>query len=122
MKFKILIKFEMIILLTCRGLSKSHIIFPLSGTSKIERNCTVMLKVTEMEDGKFSVDACHSHYGHRRQLQHTLLTNRQRKAIALKVQQGIPSSRILDDIRSDIGNTLTKIHLMEKQDISNIAR
>ena len=78
--------------------------------------------MTETADRKLSVDACHSHYGHRKQLQHTILTNRQHKAIAQKVQQGVPSSRILSDIRNDVGNTLTKMHLVEKQDISNIAR
>ena len=80
------------------------------------------MKVTEIENGKLYVEACHSHYGHRLQLQHVLLSKRQHRTIAAKIQQGISREKILADIRGDIISLQSKLHLIDKKDISNIKR
>ena len=96
--------------------------FTFTGTCKIERNCTATIKVSEAEDKKVTVDVCHSHYGHRSQLQHIKFSKRQRREIAAKVEQGVSRDKILSDIRKDVGTIFQKIHLVEKKDINNIAK
>ena len=55
-------------------------------------------------------------------MHHTWLSKRQRAQIASKLQQGVTRSKILDDVRDDVGSKFGRIHLLEKQDIQNIGR
>ena len=50
------------------------------------------------------------------------LTERQKKAIALKLQQKVPRQAILDEIRDSVGETYQRIHLLETKDLHNIFR
>ena len=45
-----------------------------SGTSKINMNCTSTLKIMECRDGSVTIEICHTHYGHKLELEHTKLT------------------------------------------------
>lgn len=72
------------------------LMFP--GTCKIDKNCVCTIKAVSF-DGKISVQACLSHYGHTRELQHTWVSQTIRQEIAAKIKQGVTAERILDDIR-----------------------
>lgn len=93
-----------------------------SGSSKIERNCTATLKVTKNGNQSCIVEAYHSHYGHRIQLQHLSISHRKKSEIAAKLHLGITPEKILDDIRDNVGSTMERIHLVEKKDISDLAK
>ena len=84
-------------------------------------NCTATLKVSE-SDGKITVCAHHSHYGHKTELQHISISKRNKREIAAKLHLGVSSDKILDDVRDNIGADLQRIHLIDKQDIDNLAR
>ena len=83
-------------------------------------NCTAGLKVCTSSEGRISVHACHTHHGHAVELQHTWLSKQGRQEIALKIQQGVPADKILDDIRQSIPNSLQRHHILDKKDINNI--
>ena len=79
--------------------------------------------MTKHDDGKVSVDVCHTHYGHERQLQHTWLTKTKRQEIAALLQRGVSRERILEDIREQAlqhSDNFTRSHLTRKKDLSNI--
>lgn len=89
----------------------------------MQHNCTSTFKTTKHEDGKISVDVCHTHYGHERQLQHTWLAKTKRQEIAALLQQGVSRERILGDIREEAmqqGDDFKRSHLTGKKDLSNI--
>ncbi len=69
-----------------------------------------------------SVEACLSHYGHRRSLQHIWLSNKKREELVAKLKQGVSQQRILDEIRDNVGSILTRDHLIDKKDLANIRR
>ena len=68
----------------------------IAGSCKIGRNCTAAMTVSILSDGSVKADAVLTHYGHRKELQHTRVTKRKRQE---KLKQGVPRERILDDIR-----------------------
>lgn len=92
----------------------------LSGTCKLNMNCTACLKVSTTAEGKFNVEACHTHHGHPMELQHIWLSKQGRQEIASKIQQGVPADKILDDIRQSMPNNLHRHHILDKKDINNI--
>ena len=95
----------------------------LRGTcARVKRKCTATSKTDIGSDETVTVYACHSHYGHMAELQHLSLTERQKKAIALKLQQKVPRQAILDEIRDSVGETYQRIHLLETKDLHNIFR
>ena len=55
-----------------------------SGTSKISCNCTSTLKVLISNNDGVNVEACHTHYGHKKDLEHTKLREHQRNEIEMK--------------------------------------
>ena len=94
----------------------------LQGTSKIEKNCTATIKTETVDDGSITAYVCHSHYGHKTDLQHLSLTERQKKSIASKMKMKIPGDVIIDEIRQSVATTYQRIHLVEPKDLHNIAR
>ncbi|XP_057295892.1 uncharacterized protein LOC130624321 isoform X2 [Hydractinia symbiolongicarpus] len=61
----------------------------MSGTCKIERNCTSTIKATFHADGKVTADICCTHYGHEKELEHTWIPKSSRNSIGSKLQQGV---------------------------------
>ena len=73
----------------------------------MSQNCTATLKVLTSPEGRVTVDACHTHHGHKEDLQHTWLPKDKWDEIAAKLQHGIGLEKILDDIRDNVtGDTL----------------
>ena len=69
-------------------------------------------------------EICHTHHGHKTEVQHTWLTRGKREEIAARLQQGVSREKILNDIRdeamreSDEG--FKRHHLLQKKDVNNI--
>ena len=93
-----------------------------SGSCKLEKNCTSSIKVITQDDGSLQVSVCYTHYGHTVDLEHIRFSKRQRQEIAAKLSIGVSREKILDDIRDEVGSDFVKMHLLDKQDISNIGR
>ena len=98
--------------------------FNLSGTCKIQHNCTATLKATTCANGKIVVDACLTHYGHQKELQHTWLPKQKKEEIAALLQQGVGRNKILGDIREEGINAeeFKRYHLTDKKDLANITK
>ena len=90
------------------------------GSCKIGRNCTAAMTISIPSDGSVKNDAVLTHYGHRKELQHTRVTKRKCQEIAAKLKQGVPRERILDDIRESLSQKLARHHLIARRDIANI--
>ena len=69
--------------------------------------------------GTIEVEICLTHYGHKQELIHVLISAGQRKSVAAKLQKGV--KRLLNDIRRIVSESFSKIHLIDKQDIENIS-
>ena len=82
-----------------------------SGTSRIERNCTATIKTETGSDKTVTVYVCHSHYGHKAELQHLSITERQKKA-----SKRYRDKLSLMKLRDYLGETYQRIHLMETND------
>ena len=72
--------------------------------------------------GRIKANITYTHYGHETELQHTYLTNPQRQEIAAKHAQGVITDKILDNVRKNVGENFTRLHLLEKSDIQNIEK
>ena len=74
-----------------------------------------------MQSDKVRVEYISTHYNHTKQLGHLRLSNTTRLTIASKLQQGITSQRILDDIRDTQHVThIIREQLLSRKDITNI--
>ena len=94
------------------------------GSCKIQQNCTAGIKVTKRDDGKILAEICHTHHGHKNEVQHTWLSKGRRIEIAARLQQGVSRDRILNDIREDATKhsdlEFKRHHLVDKKDIGSI--
>ena len=103
----------------------SHFPF-ISGSCKIQQNCTAGIKITTKKDNTVLAEICHTHYGHTKEVQHIGLSKGKREEIAAKLQQGISRDKILNDIRDEAmshGDQLfRRHHLMGRKDLDNIKR
>ena len=93
------------------------------GTCKLVEHCTAYIKMTKcVTDGTVSIQYCTSH-SHEVNIGHLRLPNDVRVSIATKLQDGIQSDKILDQIRDNVSpKTLGREHLISKQDIHNIEK
>ena len=96
-------------------LAMAHLIY-LSGTCKLNMNCTTGLKVSTTADGKFNVEACPM------ELQHIWLSKEEWQEIASKIQQAVPADKILDVIHQSMPNNLHRHRILDKKDINNITQ
>ena len=67
--------------------------------------------------------ATHTHYNHQKQLGHLRINNDTTRIVAEKLKQGIPSSRIVEDIR-DTGTAqgICRKDLISEEDVNNIKK
>ena len=94
-----------------------------SGTTKIDNNCTATLKVVYHDNNSLTVCADHTHYGHKKELQHVPLSHRVRRELASKLHRGMSKENILDEVRNQIcGTELQRIHLVDKRDLGSISK
>ena len=78
------------------------------------------MKITKHVDKTVTEDACFTHYGHSKNIGCTWISQKNRKEIAAKLQQGVSKEKILDDIRNDVGTEFLRDHIIDKQDVINI--
>lgn len=89
----------------------------------MERNCTSTMVVKYKDNGEITAEVCYTHYGHEKELQHLWLSKGKRQELAAKIQQGMPRDRILSDVRDSVTeDNLSREHLLERKDLSNIQR
>lgn len=89
----------------------------------MERNCTSTIVVKYEADTKITAEVCYTHYGHEKELQHIRLPKEKRQELAAKLKHGVPKDRILSDIRESVSeDTLSRQHLLERKDLSNIQK
>jgi hypothetical protein len=88
----------------------------IAGSCKIDANCTATMVVSIIGDGSTITEVFHQHYGHKKEMQHTWISDVIRSQVAAKIHQGVSYDRILDDIMGK----LTRYHLLVKKDIANI--
>ena len=87
----------------------------------MERNCTSTMVVKYEDNGEITAEVCDTHYGHEKELQHLWLSKGKRQELAAKIQQGMPRDRILSDVRDSVTeDNLSREHLLERKDLSNI--
>ena len=86
----------------------------------MDNNCTCTIKAVKHADGTLSTFSCLTHYGHDCELQTAWITQKNRREIAVKLQQGVPRENILDTIRNSVGDQILREHLTDDQDIKNI--
>ena len=92
------------------------------GTRKIDNNCTASMKVTIHNNNSVSANLCLTHYGHENELQHLNLPKGFRQQIAAKLKLGVNREKILDDIRDNVGEKFSREHMLDEQDLRNIAK
>lgn len=93
------------------------------GTCKLVEHCTAYIKMNKcVADGTVSIHYCTNH-SHEVKIGHLRLPNDMRVSIATKLQVGIQTDKILDQIRDNVSlGTLGREHLISKQDIHNIEK
>ena len=87
-----------------------------SGNCLVDNNCKCTIKVIKHADGTLSTFSCITHYGHECELQHVWITQKNRREIAARLQQGVPRENILDTIMNSIGDQILREHLIDDQD------
>ena len=61
-------------------------------------------------------------HAHEIAIAHLSIPQGTRLSIASKLQGGVPIDKVLDQVRSDLPDTLGRGHIVNKQDIRNIER
>ena len=90
--------------------------YEISGSCKIDRNCTASMTVTILADKSLKVDAILTHYGHEKELLHLRITKRKRQEVAAKLKQGVSREKIC------VSGNLGRYHLIAQKDLANIER
>jgi len=89
------------------------------GSSRSGQSCPASMIVNE-RGSLFTATYFPTHYGHEKKLCHLTLASSERQQIAGKLLQGVPPSRILQDIRTSLTSDVERVHLTSRQDISNV--
>ncbi|XP_015915836.1 uncharacterized protein [Parasteatoda tepidariorum] len=95
------------------GERKRHV--KTMGTNKINNSCSATVKVTKYSDsGNISVELQSVHVGHEHEAARLPLSLNERKLLAIQMEQGIPKSRFLANLDSDVcfdKNDALSVHL-----------
>ncbi|XP_049796045.1 uncharacterized protein LOC126212666 [Schistocerca nitens] len=84
--------------------------------------CPAEMKVTVHESGTYQVHFVSTHIGHKQDLTHLPLSQKDRETIATDIAMGLPYDKVLDNVRTSLQDSdLQRIHLTTKQDLYNIA-
>ncbi|XP_049791830.1 uncharacterized protein LOC126199117 [Schistocerca nitens] len=80
------------------------------------------MKVTVHEGGTYQVHFVSTHIGHKQDLTHLPLNQKDRETIETDIAMGLPYDKVLDNVRTSLQDSdLQRIHLTTKQDLYNIA-
>ncbi|XP_065203989.1 uncharacterized protein LOC135834080 [Planococcus citri] len=91
------------------------------GSNKIGYACSANMKVTKTNQ-QITVNYCNSHVGHCCEVGRLTLNAEEKAELAGKMKQGVPLSRVLDDIREEEPTTIKRIHLTDRNDLHNIKK
>ena len=75
-----------------------------------------------MTTGEVAVQYCSTHNSHSISLGHLRIPSDTRLKIASKLYQGVSIENVLDDIRDKVDTSISREHLVTRQDIRNIKR
>ena len=75
------------------------------GSCLIDNYCICTIKVIKHTDGTLSTFSRLTHYGHECE-RHVWITEKNRREIAAKLQQGIPRENIFDTTRNSVGDQI----------------
>ena len=97
---------------------KSERALKSQGTSKTISHCSAHMKaIKNKETDEVSVTYTCTHYNHTHKLGHLHIAATTRDIIASKLQNGVTSERIIDDIRNTSDSTdLHREHLISRKD------
>ena len=91
------------------------------GTCKLGERCIAHMKVTKDQvTGSVDVHYCSTHHNHEVSLGHLRIPHETRMKIAAQLQQGVTIERIMDNIRDNTMEGITREHLVTKQDVHNV--
>ncbi|CAH1108520.1 unnamed protein product [Psylliodes chrysocephalus] len=93
----------------------------VKGSNKIGSNCPARLVVTISHKDRVKVDYFSTHIGHDLEVGRVNLTYNERQNIAVKLLQGIPSQRIIQDIADEFSSN-NRLSYTTVHDIHNIKR
>jgi hypothetical protein len=95
-----------------RSVSKGLRASKANGSCKIDGHCTAYIAVKECKDSsEINIEGCLTHYTHDISLGKLRLSKSKRIEIAAKLSEGIPVTRIVEDIRNTINSGYSRIHL-----------
>ena len=91
------------------------------GSCKLGERCIAHIKATHDQlTGTVEVCYCSTHHNHDVSLGHIRMPRETRMKIAAQLQQGVTMERIMDNIRENVVEGITREHLVTKQDVHNI--
>jgi hypothetical protein len=91
------------------------------GTSKLDKHCTSSIIALKcLRTGRIQAKICHTHYGHKTEVGHLRLSKTDRMQIAGQLAHGVKSDFILNNIRDGLQDTISRVHLTTRKDITNI--
>ena len=91
------------------------------GTCKLGERCIAHMKATkDQRTGKLEVRHCSTHHNHDVSLGHIRMAHETHMKIAAQLQQGVTIQRIMDNIRENTMEGITREHLVTKQDVHNV--
>ena len=100
---------------------KSERALKSQGTTKTISDCSAHMKaIKAKETNEVSVTYTCTHYNHTHKLGHLHIAATTCEEIASKLQNGVTSERIIDDIRNSSSTDLHREHLISRKDIANI--
>ena len=84
------------------------------------------MKITKHVDKTVTADACFTHYGHSKNIGYTWISQKKKTEwnccqITTRCLQR-KNTKILDDIRNNVGTEFLRDHIIDKQDVINIQR
>ena len=105
-----------------RGIGKRAL--QSQGTSKTFSNCSAFMKVVWcLKTDSVSVTNTHTHYNHQKQLGHLRINNDATRIVAEKFKQGIPSIRIVEDVRNTgTAEGICRKDLISEKDVNYIKK
>lgn len=87
------------------------------GSCKLNAYCTAHIKADHLDSGRVHVRHWKTHFGHEHELGHITLSKVDKAEFAGKLMQGVPTDKLLDNVRETVKSDLKREHLMNKKDL-----
>ena len=91
------------------------------GTCKLQERCIAHMKITKNQvTDSVDIHYCSTRHSHEINLGHSRMPHETRMKIAAPLQQGVTIERIMDKIRDNTTEGITREDLVTKQDVHNV--